>query len=61
MACLSLFYMPFLLQCAGHVYSTKVNELNQLAAYYIQQLKARATRRKNGVKTDEEPPITLAK
>jgi hypothetical protein len=39
-------------------YLPLVNELKQLAAYYIKQLKARATRRKNGIKTDVEPSIT---
>jgi hypothetical protein len=38
-------YMPF------------VNELNKLNQYYSQQLKARATRRKNGNKTEEEQAI----
>ncbi|MDR1865822.1 MAG: DUF6261 family protein [Bacteroidales bacterium] len=38
-------YMPF------------VNALNKLQRYYKQQLKARATRRRNGKKTEEEPPI----
>jgi hypothetical protein len=38
-------------------YRPLINELKQLSAYYNQQLKARATRRKNGKTTDEEPPI----
>jgi hypothetical protein len=38
-------------------YRPLINELKQLSAYYNQQLKARATRRKNGKITDEEPPI----
>jgi len=38
-------------------YTPLVNELRTLNQYYIQQLKARATRRKNGKVTDEEPPI----
>jgi hypothetical protein len=38
-------------------YNPLINELKQLSAYYNQQLKARATRRKNGKQTDEEPPI----
>jgi hypothetical protein len=38
-------------------YNPLINELKQLNAYYNQQLKARATRRKNGKTTDEEPPI----
>jgi hypothetical protein len=40
-----LDYMPF------------INELKKLNQYYITQLKARATRRQNGKKTDEEPAI----
>ncbi|MDR1154968.1 MAG: DUF6261 family protein [Bacteroidales bacterium] len=38
-------------------YTPLVNGLNQLNSYYIQQLKARATRLKNGKKTADEPPI----
>jgi hypothetical protein len=38
-------------------YTPLINELTKLHQYYIAQLKARATRRKNGKKTDEEPPI----
>jgi hypothetical protein len=38
-------------------YKTLINELIKLNQYYSQQLKARATRRKNGKKTNEEPPI----
>jgi hypothetical protein len=38
-------------------YKLLINELMQLNAYYSQQLKARATRRKNGKTVDEEPPI----
>jgi hypothetical protein len=40
-----LDYMPF------------INEITKLHRYYTAQLKARATRRKNGKKTEEEPPI----
>ena len=38
-------------------YNPLINELKQLSAYYNQQLKARATRRKNSQATDEESPI----
>lgn len=38
-------------------YTPLINELIKLNQYYIQQLKARATRRKNGKATGEEPPI----
>ncbi|MDR0844889.1 MAG: DUF6261 family protein, partial [Tannerella sp.] len=38
-------------------YRPLINELTWLNQYYNQQLKARETRRKNGKKTDEEPPI----
>jgi hypothetical protein len=38
-------------------YLPLVNEISKLNRYYIQQLTARATRRKNGKKTSEEPPI----
>jgi hypothetical protein len=38
-------------------YLPLVNELSKLNRYYTQQLNARATRRKNGKKTNEEPPI----
>jgi hypothetical protein len=38
-------------------YTPLVNELRQLNLYYIQQLKARAVRRKNGKKIEEEPSI----
>jgi hypothetical protein len=38
-------------------YMPLINELIKLNQYYIQQLKARATRRQNGKKTNEEPPI----
>lgn len=38
-------------------YTPLANELNLLNRYYNQQLKARTARRKNGKKTDAEPPI----
>ena len=38
-------------------YKPLINELNLLNRYYIQQLKSRATRRKNGQTTDAEPSI----
>jgi hypothetical protein len=38
-------------------YTPLINELKRLNLYYIQQLKAHATRRKNGKKTNEEPSI----
>jgi hypothetical protein len=38
-------------------YNPLINELKQLNAYYNQQLKARATRRRNGKTVDEEPSI----
>ncbi len=38
-------------------YTGLVNEINQLNNYYRTQLKARATRRKNGKDTDKEDPI----
>jgi hypothetical protein len=38
-------------------YLPLANEISKLNRYYIQQLSARATRRKNGKKTSEEPPI----
>jgi hypothetical protein len=38
-------------------YNPLINELKQLSAYYNQQLKARATRRKNNQATDKESPI----
>jgi hypothetical protein len=38
-------------------YNPLIRELKQLSAYYNQQLKTRATRRKNGKATDEEPAI----
>ncbi|MDR1601876.1 MAG: DUF6261 family protein [Tannerella sp.] len=38
-------------------YAPLINELEQLNRYYNRNLKARATRRKNGKKTDEEPSI----
>ncbi len=38
-------------------YTGLVNEINQLNNYYRTQLKARATRRKNGKDTDNEEPI----
>jgi hypothetical protein len=38
-------------------YTPLINELVKLNQYYSQQLKARATRRKNGSKTEEEQPI----
>jgi hypothetical protein len=40
-------------------YQPLINELKQISAYYNQQLKARATRCKNGKKVLEEPPIEL--
>jgi hypothetical protein len=42
-------------------YQPLVNELKKLSTYYNQQLKARATRRKNGKKISEEEPIELPK
>jgi hypothetical protein len=39
-------------------YLPLINELNKLNQYYSQQLKARATRRKNGSKIEEEQPIS---
>lgn len=39
-------------------YLPLVRELNELLAYYKTQLAARDTRRKSGLKTDTEPPIT---
>jgi hypothetical protein len=38
-------------------YKPLINELQQLSAYYNQQLKARVTRRKNSKTTDDEPVI----
>lgn len=38
-------------------YNPLINELKQLSVFYNQQLKARATWRKNGRKTDNEPLI----
>jgi hypothetical protein len=38
-------------------YTPLINELKQLSAYYNQQLKARATRRKSSNAAKEEPPI----
>ncbi|MDR1880522.1 MAG: hypothetical protein LBQ78_06275, partial [Tannerellaceae bacterium] len=38
-------------------YMPLISELRELNRYYIQQLKARAARRKNGKNTEEEPPI----
>jgi hypothetical protein len=38
-------------------YMPLINELVKLNRYYIRQLNARAARRKNGKKTDEEPAI----
>lgn len=38
-------------------YTDLAKELNKLNEYYIAQLKARATRRKNGKNTDSEQPI----
>ncbi|MDR0604412.1 MAG: hypothetical protein LBG80_08945, partial [Bacteroidales bacterium] len=38
-------------------YNPLINELKQLSAYYNQQLKARATRRKNNQATDGESTI----
>ncbi|MDR2407877.1 MAG: DUF6261 family protein [Bacteroidales bacterium] len=40
-------------------YSPLIKELTQLSAYFNQQLKIRATRRKNGKNTSEDPSITL--
>jgi hypothetical protein len=38
-------------------YTPLINELQQLSAYYNQQIKTRATRRKNGKTADEETTI----
>jgi hypothetical protein len=40
-------------------YSLLIKELGQLSAYFNQQLKIRATRRKNGKNVSEDPSITL--